>query len=330
MAGEYVEFVNNSQPALNEDNLNLMQQRIKQDIQGAVSGDTLPIGCIIPFGSDTIPENWLLCNGQAVSRTTYSDLYNTIGTTFGQGDGFATFNLPNLQGKVVVGKDGNDTDFDMLGETSGEKSVQLVPQNYAHSSWQSELLNPDVDESKVDTMFTPAGDLYGLHTRYRENNNVPVNILQPYQVQNYIIKAKQTAGIVATVVDGLTSTSQTNALSSNQGRVLKNLIQGTTLYSDSTGTLGNVSLSDNAENYDYLEIYYKTSTRSGSLKVADFSSKNIMLSFVVVASNAAVLLAKEIEISGTTITVNGEYQQMGGTITATDTVYIYKVIGYKY
>ena len=126
MAGEYVEFVNNSQPALNENNLNLMQQRIKQEIQGAVSGDTLPVGAIMPFGGDTIPENWLLCNGQAVSRTEYQQLFNTIGITFGQGDGFTTFNLPNLQGKVVVGKDGNDTDFDTLGKAGGEKEHTLT------------------------------------------------------------------------------------------------------------------------------------------------------------------------------------------------------------
>ena len=110
MAGEYIEFNNNSQPAINDTNLNRLQQLIKQDIQGAVSGDTLPVGVIVPYGSNTIPENWLLCDGSAVSRETYQDLFNTIGTTYGAGDGFTTFNLPDLQGRVVVGKDDNDTD----------------------------------------------------------------------------------------------------------------------------------------------------------------------------------------------------------------------------
>ena len=80
MAGEYIEFNNNTQPAINDTNLNTMQQLIKQDIQGAVSGDTLPVGTIVPFGSDTIPENWLLCDGSAVSRTTYQVLFNTNAT----------------------------------------------------------------------------------------------------------------------------------------------------------------------------------------------------------------------------------------------------------
>lgn len=223
MAGEYVEFVNNSQPALNEDNLNLMQQRIKQDIQGAVSGDTLPVGAIMPFGSDTIPENWLLCNGQAVSRTDYQQLFNTIGITFGQGDGFTTFNLPNLKGKVVVGKDDNDTDFDILGETGGEKEHTLtIDEMPSHTH-------------KLDTR-TSAGNVYGVVTTSSNTTSIgevttkstgggePHNILQPYQVQNYIIKAKQSAGVVATVIDGLTSTSATDALSANQGRLLNEKI----------------------------------------------------------------------------------------------------------
>lgn len=219
MAGEYVEFVNNSQPALNEDNLNLMQQRIKQDIQGAVSGDTLPVGAIMPFGSDTIPENWLLCNGQAVSRTDYQQLFNTIGITFGQGDGFTTFNLPNLKGKVVVGKDENDTDFDTLGKTGGEKE---------HTLTIDEM--PKHDHSMNSR--TQSGEVYGLVSSSGNTTSIgeirtnktggsePHNILQPYQVQNYIIKAKQSAGVVATVVDSLNSTSATDALSANQGSIL--------------------------------------------------------------------------------------------------------------
>lgn len=141
MAGEYIEFNNNSQPAINDTNLNRLQQLIKQDIQGAVSGDTLPIGAIMPFGSDTIPDNWLLCDGSAVSRTTYQQLFNTIGTTYGTGDGFTTFNLPNLQGKIPVGKNANDTDFDTLGETGGEKehtlTIQEMPQ-HGHSVYIDE------------------------------------------------------------------------------------------------------------------------------------------------------------------------------------------------
>lgn len=54
-----------------------------------------PLGAIIPYGGATIPEGWLECDGSAVSRTTYADLFAVIGTKFGPGDGSTTFNLPS-------------------------------------------------------------------------------------------------------------------------------------------------------------------------------------------------------------------------------------------
>lgn len=230
MAGEYIEFNNNSQPAINDTNLNRLQQLIKQDIQGVVSGDTLPIGVIMPFGSDTIPDNWLLCNGQAVSRTTYQELFNAIGTTYGTGDGFTTFNLPNLQGKVPVGKNANDTDFDTLGETGGEKTHTLTINEMPSHNHQREQTGRAL---YWDENLTEMGGLAsGVNVQTSWNRNTtntggsqPHNNLQPYIVQNYIIKAKQSAGVVATVVDNLTSTSAINALSANQGRILNEKTQ---------------------------------------------------------------------------------------------------------
>ena len=55
-----------------------------------------PIGSIIPYGGTTAPSGWLLCQGQAVSRTEYADLFNAIDTNYGSGDGSSTFNLPTL------------------------------------------------------------------------------------------------------------------------------------------------------------------------------------------------------------------------------------------
>ncbi len=65
----------------------------------------VPIGSIFAFSSLTPPANYLLCGGQAISRTTYADLFTLIGTTYGSGDGSTTFNLPNLTGRVIAGVD---------------------------------------------------------------------------------------------------------------------------------------------------------------------------------------------------------------------------------
>jgi len=229
MAGEYIEFNNSTQPAINDNNLNLLQQLIKQDIQGAASGDTLPIGAILPFGSDTIPENWLLCDGSAVSRTTYQDLFNTIGTSYGQGDGFTTFNLPDLRGRVGVGKS-SDTEFDTLGETGGEKkhtlTVAEMP-SHTHDLTPNNNLYAYNFGGTAETAVVIASDAGKTQGRYYQTISAaakgggePHNILQPYIVTNYIIKAYQSAGVVATVVDNLNSNSGTDALSAKQGKIL--------------------------------------------------------------------------------------------------------------
>lgn len=64
---------------------------------------------------------WLLCDGTAYSRTDYADLFASIGTTFGVGDGSTTFNVPNFQGQVPAGASATDTDF-QLGKTVGAKT----------------------------------------------------------------------------------------------------------------------------------------------------------------------------------------------------------------
>ena len=57
----------------------------------------MPVGCVIPFAGAAAPTGWLLCQGQAVSRTTYAQLFSVIGTTYGSGDGSTTFNLPDMR-----------------------------------------------------------------------------------------------------------------------------------------------------------------------------------------------------------------------------------------
>jgi microcystin-dependent protein len=67
------------------------------------SADRLPIGSYIQFAGSQAPAGFLVCNGGAISRTTYSALFAVIGTTYGSGDGSTTFNLPNLTDKFLQG-----------------------------------------------------------------------------------------------------------------------------------------------------------------------------------------------------------------------------------
>lgn len=88
-----------------------MQAKIKSIVY-----DGVPTGTVLSFAGATAPTNYLLCNGQAVSRTAYADLFNVIGTTYGKGDGSTTFNVPNLVDKFVEG-----------GSTSGATKSAGLP-----------------------------------------------------------------------------------------------------------------------------------------------------------------------------------------------------------
>ena len=193
---------------------------------GGITGDTFPVGAITGFAGTTPPENWLLCDGRAISRTEYARLFNTIGTSYGQGDGFTTFNLPDLRGRVGVGKS-SDTEFDTLGETGGEKTHTLTVEEMPEHNHK---FNRTADAHNLvyqngDTPFNDGtGESASAGTTTNTGGGQPHNNLQPYIVTNYIIKATQSAGVVATVVDNLNSTSSTDALSANQGKILNDLI----------------------------------------------------------------------------------------------------------
>jgi microcystin-dependent protein len=68
----------------------------------------------------------LICDGSAVSRTTYPSLFAAIGIKYGPGDGSTTFNLPNLKGRTPVGKDTAQTEFAALAQNGGEKTHLLT------------------------------------------------------------------------------------------------------------------------------------------------------------------------------------------------------------
>lgn len=75
------------------------------DLRAQVSAGSVPVGTVLEFAASTPPSGYLLCNGSAVSRTTYAALFSLISTTFGAGDGSTTFNLPDRRGVTARGVD---------------------------------------------------------------------------------------------------------------------------------------------------------------------------------------------------------------------------------
>ena len=90
------------------------------------------VGTIKPWGKATAPSGYILCDGSAVSRTTYAELYVVLGDTYGAGNGSTTFNVPQLQGKTPQGYDGNTYN---LAATGGANTVTVsVTNNQAVNS----------------------------------------------------------------------------------------------------------------------------------------------------------------------------------------------------
>jgi microcystin-dependent protein len=79
-------------------------------------------------GTGAVPTGYLLCDGSAISRTTYADLFAAIGTTWGVGDGTTTFNLPDTRRRVSMGKggSGSSTIGNAVGNTGGEETHTLI------------------------------------------------------------------------------------------------------------------------------------------------------------------------------------------------------------
>jgi microcystin-dependent protein len=93
-------------------------------VEGTAS--MIPIGTILPFGGDTAPSGFFMCDGSPFVRADFASLFAVIGVFYGAGNGTTTANLPNLRGKVPVGLDSSQVEFDTLGESGGAKTHTLL------------------------------------------------------------------------------------------------------------------------------------------------------------------------------------------------------------
>lgn len=147
-----------------------------------------PAGVIMMFGGATVPDGWLLCNGQAVSRTTYSDLFAAIGVAYGIGNGTTTFNVPDMRGRVPVGCDANFP----LGNKGGEITVSLnASQNGQHYHSMVSAFGSMATSATTSGKTLSANDTAFADNHKNTNSagsGAPHNNLPPYISVNYIIK----------------------------------------------------------------------------------------------------------------------------------------------
>ena len=150
-----------------------------------------PPGMITPYAGKTAPEGWLLCDGSAVSRTTYADLYAAIGTTYGAGNGSTTFTLPDLRGRVPAGANASNA----LASKSGADSKKIARDNLPSEklkisndgSWLVDSVQFGVHSGKPLSLGNNRSDAEYLYTEAL-GSGAAFDVRQATLYLNYIIK----------------------------------------------------------------------------------------------------------------------------------------------
>lgn len=137
MAIEKIEFqdkvstITSSLPEINRitgDNINEIKSVVNNNADEIQNLTGIPIGTGFDYFGTTAPTNYMFADGSAISRTTYSELFDIIGTTYGAGDGTTTFNLPDKRSRVSIMVDSegtNATEFPDLGDTGGSTTKDI-------------------------------------------------------------------------------------------------------------------------------------------------------------------------------------------------------------
>ena len=200
------------------DNFAALDQRI------AALQSALPPGSVVAYGGPSgtgadggapaLPAGWLLCDGSAVSRTTYASLFAAVGINFGGGDGINTFNLPDLRGRTVIGAGhGAGLTARALAQTTGEETHTLAATEmpththaltdpgHAHTVGTSAapvaMSNPAAPcgvycgtQQAPIAFGTPATTSVATGiTMAPAGGSAPHNVMQPSIVLNYLIKS---------------------------------------------------------------------------------------------------------------------------------------------
>lgn len=140
----------------------------------------MPTSTILPYAGSPAPTGYLLCDGAAISRTTYSDLFGLVGTTYGVGDGSTTFNIPDLRGRVIAG-------LDNMGGSAAGRLTGLT--NLGDNTGSATGSHNHTATTTTVTVREPGG---GDGTRTPLNSvsvdSNTIDIVQPTMTLNYIIK----------------------------------------------------------------------------------------------------------------------------------------------
>jgi microcystin-dependent protein len=102
-------------------------------------------GMLMMWSTGVAPTGWILCDGSAINRTTYADLFAVIGTSFGSGDGSTTFNVPDYRNKMPIGAGSTYS----VGSTGGSADAIVVAHTHTGSTDVAGLHNHDYNDNSA-------------------------------------------------------------------------------------------------------------------------------------------------------------------------------------
>lgn len=193
----------------------------------------LPIGAQIPFAGTVLPTNFYWCHGQELDRVADAELFAAIGTKYGAGNGTTTFNAPDKRGRTSAGYKEGDAIFGTLGNKIGSAAVVLTLDKIPkHSHWiTNRKMTYGVGNqpawTALGTPDSPNADWWQDYRTDEQGGNGAHDNIQPTEIDNWIIKAKNTEGVLPVtgqVIDGFGSTSNVDASSIKNVTELNNKI----------------------------------------------------------------------------------------------------------
>lgn len=165
----------------------------KKVAASALRAYMVPPGFIMPYAGSSVPSGWLDCDGSAVSRTTYADLFTAISTTWGIGNGTTTFNVPDLRGRVIVGAGtGTGLTARSVGDIDGEEEHELTEGELAEHNHTlgSGAWNFIGNQGVGANNYTPTGgtNTSSFAATDDTGDGDPHNNMQPFGVCKWAIK----------------------------------------------------------------------------------------------------------------------------------------------
>lgn len=123
--------------AANSDSKVATQKATKAYVDSLGGLQIVPTGSVVAYGASTAPTGWLLCDGTAVSRSTYATLFGIVGTTFGSGNGSTTFNVPDLRSRFILGAGTASTKIATFASRSSNVITVTGLTNAANNEFQT-------------------------------------------------------------------------------------------------------------------------------------------------------------------------------------------------